>query len=91
LGGLALSLYRRVQVWARTKDGAVLYQCLEVLGKGFTVQSKDYFTQNERTERFAYSESQFVELLMEQAPDERSPVFSTLQEAIERFEGCPGE
>ncbi|MEZ5441582.1 MAG: hypothetical protein R3F15_08865 [Lysobacterales bacterium] len=81
-----MDLYRHVPVWARTPDGVVLYQCLELLGQGFTVQSKDYFHAGSIPAGIAHSQQQLVELLQEQAPEERSPLHPTLQQAIAAFE-----
>jgi hypothetical protein len=81
-----VNLYRYVPVWSRTADGAVLYRCFEVFGQGFTVQSKDFFSpQRQGAQHMAQLGSQFLELFLEQAPDERFPVSPTIEAAIEAF------
>jgi hypothetical protein len=81
-----MQLYRYVPVWKRTADGLVLYRCFEVVGLGYTVQSKDFFGAGRLITNTAHLESQFLELLWEQAPEERSKVKPTIQDAVESFD-----
>ncbi|AXQ30478.1 hypothetical protein D0B54_18130 [Solimonas sp. K1W22B-7] len=80
-----MNIYRYMPVWARSNEGLVLYRCFEVIGHGFTVQSKDFFPLPHEAERAAQLESQFHELLFEQAPEQRFPIEPTVQAAIEAF------
>lgn len=81
-----MQLYRHVPVWIRTPKGCALYQCVELLGRGFMVQSKDYFYEGDVAQGIAHSQRQFVELLIESAPEDRTTVYPTLEEAIAQFE-----
>ena len=81
-----MPLYRYIPIWSRTAEGLVLYRCFEVLGAGFTVQSKDHFPTSPSTELYGQLQSQFVELLCEQAPELRFPCKPTIEAAIEEFD-----
>ena len=81
-------LYKEIVVWKRIDDEQVIkYNCFEVLGEDkYCVQSADYYylsTNNQ--DRLAFEE-QFLELLIEVAPDERSQLYDSLEEAIESFD-----
>jgi hypothetical protein len=77
------TLYRAIDVWRRRPNGAVRYRCFEVLPGGrFCVQSADFFSLPFDNQRSDFSDRQFQELLIEQAPEERTATFSTLEEAI---------
>lgn len=79
-------LYRYIPVWRRESKAVALYRCFEVVGVGFSVQSKDYFSPGRHEDQSAQLERQFVELLFEQAPEERSGVHPSLEAAIQAFE-----
>jgi hypothetical protein len=81
-----LTLYRYIPIWRRTPGGIVLYRCFEILGKGFTVQSKDYFWPDSIEKESLNMDKQFLELLREQAPEERSGKWASIEEAIQGFE-----
>jgi len=76
--------YRSFSVWKRLGGGRLArYRCFEVLETGkFCVQSCDFYrTPCERSD-IDHLDSQFLELLAEEAPDVRHGSFSTLEEAI---------
>jgi hypothetical protein len=78
-----MKLYEAIDVWRKQSDGtAIRYRCFKVLPEdGYCVQSADYYpTANVDLEK------QFIELFAEQEPDERSGIFSTLEEAITNFD-----
>ena len=76
-------LYRTIDVWRRRAGVAIRYRCFEVLASGaFCVQSVDSYRISSTVEQVRFLERQFIELLIEQAPDERSATFSTIEEAI---------
>jgi hypothetical protein len=76
-------LYRSIDVWKRYAGHAVRYRCFEILPvKKFCVQSADYY-RLEDAGRKDDLDRQFIELFLEQAPEERSKVFNTIEEAIE--------
>lgn len=80
-----MKLYRYTPIWSRSAKGLILYRCFDVIGEGFTVQSKDFFSPA-TTEKIAASETQFLELLNEEAPELRSATHPTIQGAIESFD-----
>lgn len=85
---MKLKLYKPIDVW-RMKDAAcaIRYRCFEILGENrFCVQSADYFHLPIEEELAIQLEKQFVELFIEVAPEERSDCFSSLEEAILRYD-----
>lgn len=83
-----MNLYRYIPVWRRSPNGATLYRCFEILGQGFTVQSRYYYRpQDIQDPKQALSHNaQFLELFMEEAPEARSHIYPTIEEAIEKFD-----
>lgn len=77
-------LYRRVEIWVRLSEVQVAcYQCLEVLPLGkFCVQSKDFYTLPLRKDVCELLASQFLTLLSEEAPEDRAPLYDSVEEAI---------
>ena len=77
--------YKSIDVWRRLNDERVVrYRCFEVLPDGgFCVQSADFFDAPVSIDRILEHERQYVELLIEDAPDERSEPHETLEAAIE--------
>ena len=77
--------YRAFDVWCRLADGGLArYRCFEVLPLGkFCVQSKDFYRPPFRRESAKDLEEQFWELLSETAPDQRSGMYDSLEDAIE--------
>jgi hypothetical protein len=80
--------YLAIDVWSRLKDGRLVrFRCFQINpGNRFCVQSADFFESKDDQNRIKESEMQFLELLLEQAPDERSETFDTLEEAINHHE-----
>jgi hypothetical protein len=82
-----MTLYRYIPVWRREPEGAKLYRCFEIVGVGgYVVQSADYFTSRTWGDREAQMEGQFMELFLEQRPEERIAPRSSIEDAIEHFE-----
>ncbi|WP_303747636.1 hypothetical protein [Stenotrophomonas pigmentata] len=79
-------LYRYIPIWRRIENGAVLYRAFEVIGLGYSVQSKDFFYADALKDCTASMEAQFLELLIEQAPDERCGTSATIEAAVLEFE-----
>ena len=76
-------LYRSIDVWKRYAGHAVRYRCFEILPiKKYCVQSADFYRLNDAG-RNDNLDRQFIELFLGQAPEERSDVFDSLEEAIE--------
>jgi hypothetical protein len=82
-----MTLYRYIPVWRREVRAAKLYRCFEVLGSGgYVVQSADCFSPETCHERHAQMDRQFLELLLEQCPEERMAPRPTIEEAIQYFD-----
>lgn len=83
-----MRLYKRIDVWTRIQANQVaVYRCFEVLpGGGYCVQNKDFFHFPLREADMKALERNFLDLLVEQDPRERSEAFPTLEEAIEQHE-----
>lgn len=65
----------------------ILYRCFEILPDGgFCIQSVDSYTENRKEENILFLESNFIELLLEDAPENRSSIFNTPTEAIVNYE-----
>ena len=73
-------IYRAIDVWQRRPDGQLVrYRCFQLLPDGgYCVQSADF----PDAEQNAFLDKQFLELLAESAPEERSKVHPSLEEAI---------
>jgi hypothetical protein len=74
-------------VWRRNTDGsATRYRCFEALPQGgFCVQSADCYRSSITPTQVESHTKQYIELLSEMAPSERSPLFPTLEDAIRNF------
>lgn len=77
-------LYKRVEIWVRLSEiQAVCYQCFEVIPLGkFCVQSKDFYSLPFSKSACELLASQFLTLLIEEPPEERAPLYDSLEEAI---------
>jgi hypothetical protein len=79
--------YQYIAVWRRESYGLKLYRCFGVLvGGGYVVQSADRFYAKHSRESVAQLERQFLELLLEEAPDERVEPRPSIEEAIRHFD-----
>ncbi len=81
-----VGLLRAVDVYHRTCTGElVVYRCFQSLDTHlFAVQSADFIDARDST-RIEEHEAQYLELLREQEPGERSGQFASLKEAIDDF------
>jgi hypothetical protein len=79
-----MNLYKAIDVWKKVdSDTVVRYRCFESLNSGrFCVQSADFYRIPADADQVRNLSSQFVELLVEQDPAERSREYATLAEAI---------
>jgi hypothetical protein len=77
-------MFRSFDVWKRTENGELIrYRCFESTPEGtFCVQSADFFRRPIQSQRLVELETQWIELLLEQSPFERSRSFPTVEEAI---------
>jgi hypothetical protein len=83
-----ISMYIGINVYRRLASSkVVVYRCFKKLpDDGYAVQSADQVRLPLEPERLRQLETLFWELLIEEAPDIRSGLFPTVEEAIERFE-----
>jgi hypothetical protein len=83
-----MSQYRAVDVWRRLGDGRVVrFRCFQTMPDGrFCVQSADFFEAPVSRERLLQLEQQYVELLLEAAPDDRAETHESLEAAIRAHE-----
>lgn len=77
--------YIPIDVWQHHSDGVlVCYRCFRVIPDDrFCIQSADIFHAPVSRNALDDSKGQFFELLGEEKPDERSPTFDTIEQAIE--------
>ena len=83
-----MEYYKAIDVWSKKDQVTVVrYRCFQLLPDGgYTVQSADYYKAPFRGTQSAQHEKQFLELLSEESPKVRSPLFPTLIEAISAFD-----
>jgi hypothetical protein len=81
---MSAAMYKSIDIWKRL-DGKTLvrYRCFEILASNrFCVQSSDYYHLPLDVSQLAQSDRQFLELLIEEAPEARAETYLTLEEAI---------
>jgi hypothetical protein len=83
-----MSLYEVIDVWKRySRTQLVRYRCFRNLAANtYSVQSADFYRLPIDSSQLMNLEKQFCELLAEQAPDERSGAFTSIEEAIAAHE-----
>jgi len=83
-----MEYYKTIDVWTRKDKGRLVrYRCFQSLRDGgYCVQSADFYNAPFADARPERHEKQFLELLLEEDPKERSPLFPTLIEAIRAFD-----
>lgn len=81
-------MFKAIDVWKRLDSStAICYRCFERLSDGqFCVQSADYYSLPLDEEQVRMLDRQFLELFLEESPEQRSPLYSTLTEAIAMFD-----
>jgi hypothetical protein len=81
--------YKAFDVWARLDEGRLArYRCLQIIPGGkFCVQSKDFYNPPFAETAAEQLERQFLELLSEELPSERSGMYGTIEEAIRAHDG----
>jgi hypothetical protein len=81
-------MFKAIDIWKRVNDEtAIRYRCFERLADGqFCVQSADYYHLPLHEAQVRSLDQQFLELLIEESPDQRSSVYPTLEEAIAKYE-----
>ncbi len=80
-----MNLYQAHDVWNRVSETELVrYRCFKNLATNrFSIQSADFYRLPLDSMQVSNLEKQFVELLLEQAPDARGDSFTSLTEAIE--------
>ena len=79
--------YKAIDVWRRKKETVVRYRCFQVLpDETYCVQNADYYRPPFSSAQADQQDQQFLELLMEEAPDSRSKSFPSLDEALQAFD-----
>lgn len=81
-------MFKAIDIWKRLDDTtAVHYRCFQHLTNGqFCVQSADYYHMPIREEQVRMLDRQFLELFIEEAPNQRSSLYPTLEEAIAMYD-----
>ncbi|HYO54610.1 hypothetical protein [Archangium sp.] len=82
------TLYKMLNVCRRLSDKeAVIYRCFELIpGRGFVVQSADRINLPVSMDDMRYQERQLWELFCEEALDQRSVPYASIEEAIAAFD-----
>ncbi len=77
-------LYRKLDVWKKGGDDVVIiYSCFHDLASNkYCVQSADFYNIPITSKQIEEFKRQEVELFLDVAPDKRSPLFDTIEEAI---------
>ena len=85
---IASAMLRTIDVWKKIDDTtAIRYRCFQRLSdNGYCVQSADYYYLPINEEQVKNLDRQFLELLIEEPPDERSTVYQSLEEAIVMYD-----
>ena len=78
------AMFKAIDIWKKLDDTtSARYRCFQRLTDGlFCVQSCDYYHLPIREEQIKLLDRQFVELFIEEPPDQRSELYPTLEEAI---------
>lgn len=81
-------MYKAIDVWKRSDDTTVVrYRCFQVLPQNrFCVQSVDYYRIPLNKLQIEALDRQFLELLLEEAPDDRNKTYNSLEEAIAKYD-----
>ncbi|MCY7322744.1 MAG: hypothetical protein LH660_13320 [Phormidesmis sp. CAN_BIN36] len=81
-------MFKAIDIWKRIDNiTAVRYRCFQQLSDGqFCVQSADYYHLPPNENQVRTLDRQFLELFIEEAPDQRSSLYRTLEEAIAQYE-----
>lgn len=81
-------MLKSFDVWRKTgTHRLVRYRCFEdTEARKFCVQSADFYNLPLETEQLIALEKQFLELMIEESPFERSASFDSVEEAIGRHD-----
>ena len=81
-------MFKAIDVWRRLNNGGLArFRCFEVLpNQGYCVQSVDFYNEPLDVKRMQEFDRQFIELLLEAAPNRENETYRTLEEAIANHE-----
>ncbi len=83
-------IYRSFAVWKRTGAQAIRYRCFQLLPDGgYCVQSADFYDMADAAKlslAIEQHDAQFLQLLLEEAPEQRGGVFASIEAAIEHHD-----
>ena len=81
-------MFKAIDVWKRISDSeAVRYRCFQCLRTGkYSVQSADFYRLPENPAQSDQLDRQHIELFVQQAPDEKTGAYDTLEAAIDAHE-----
>lgn len=82
--------YKQIDVWQKMSDNEIIcFRCFEIMPDGlFCVQSADFYDKDSIRNRVGAIENQYLELLLEDEPDNREGAYETLLEAIEAHQNA---
>lgn len=82
--GMGTELFKAVDVWQRRSDTELVrYRCFQSLRtEKYSVQSEDHYHSPLDAKQTANLDRQFLELMFEMPPSERSGEYDSLSEAI---------
>jgi hypothetical protein len=82
------TFFRDFDIWKRISDNCVdRYRCFEILpNQGFCVQSRDRYCEYDFKKNQDFLERNFLELISDLSPLDRSSISSTIEGAIIAFE-----
>ncbi|KAM3093803.1 hypothetical protein ACKFKF_28630 [Phormidesmis sp. 146-12] len=81
-------MFKAIDIWKRIDDtAAIRYRCFQRLtDQQFCVQSADYYYLSLNEKQIRTLDQQFLELFIEESPDQRSAFYSTIEEAIAQYD-----
>ena len=81
-------MFKAIDVWKRISGSeAVRYRCFQCLRTGkYSVQSADFYRLPGNPAQSDQLDRQHIELFVQQAPDERTGAYDTLEAAIDAHE-----
>ncbi len=81
-------MYKTIDVWKRIDDkSAVKYRCFQIAGENkYCVQNADFFHHPIDEKQLYASEKNCIELFIEDLPQKRTKMYSSLKEAIENHD-----
>ena len=81
-------MFKAIDIWKRIDDtAAIRYRCFQRLtDRQFCVQSVDYYRLPLNEKQIKTLDQQFLELFIEESPDQRAALHPTIEEAIAQYD-----